>query len=523
MAELLFKRGLHKALSSTTIIDGAFYLTTDSHRLYAGIGSELVDLNKSITTVANVSALTTNNITPAPQDGDFAYAISENVLAVYVGGAWKQINKNTDTKNASLVHTGSGSTLTTTLTDSAGGKVHDTIVFTGTSGITVALDANGNVTIDGVKHSLETAFANNTFSVTLANDANDETNMPESSFALTKGANIGFSESNGNLTISAVDTTNAAATIGANTNGDLTMTITDSAGTTVTATGGEKKLYYKVGSATKTTVYNGNDLNVYTISEIDTKFNQLNAMRYAGTVASDADLASKEATAQNGDTFMVAEGGTYDGRVAKAGDLFIAQGEEDANGVLKSVTWTYVPSGDDAQTDTKYVATADAPDNGGTMTVVDTVDSNTMMKIDLEGDDKIQLDSTVSSIAPGSNNVLATKFSHAAPGAAAIEPTTGSAHNEAISIIVPTDFVIDSTGHVASYKEEQYNLAGFVLSGATVTAPAANKAQIVDTLKRTDGSAAGTSTFTIDASAADNLNVSVSGTTITMKLEWGTF
>ena len=51
MANILFKRGKHSALP-TTAVDGAFYLTTDSHRLYAGIGDELVDLNKYIRTAA---------------------------------------------------------------------------------------------------------------------------------------------------------------------------------------------------------------------------------------------------------------------------------------------------------------------------------------------------------------------------------------------------------------------------------------------------------------------------------------
>jgi hypothetical protein len=63
---------------------------------------------------------------------------------------------------------------------------------------------------------------------------------------------------------------------------------------------------------------------------------------------------------------------------------------------------------------------------------------------------------------------------------------------------------------------------GYQLSGATVSA-AGNVATVVDTLKDTAGDGAGTSTFKIDASASDNLNVTASGTSIVMKLEWGTF
>lgn len=51
-----FKRGLHSALP-TTAQDGVFYLTTDTNRLYVGQGTELVELNKSITTLNSIEAL----------------------------------------------------------------------------------------------------------------------------------------------------------------------------------------------------------------------------------------------------------------------------------------------------------------------------------------------------------------------------------------------------------------------------------------------------------------------------------
>ena len=78
MANILFKRGLHKNLPASAI-DGAFYLTEDTHRLYAGIGTELVDLNKYIVMVNNQNDLPTTNV----QVGDFAYIKDSNILAVY--------------------------------------------------------------------------------------------------------------------------------------------------------------------------------------------------------------------------------------------------------------------------------------------------------------------------------------------------------------------------------------------------------------------------------------------------------
>ena len=52
MANILFKRGEQAALNTLKTnnqgIDGAFYLTEDTHRLYAGIGNKIVDLNQYI-------------------------------------------------------------------------------------------------------------------------------------------------------------------------------------------------------------------------------------------------------------------------------------------------------------------------------------------------------------------------------------------------------------------------------------------------------------------------------------------
>jgi hypothetical protein len=50
MANVMFKRGTHAALKQLqSYVDGCFYLTTDTDRLYvAQSSSELVELNKSI-------------------------------------------------------------------------------------------------------------------------------------------------------------------------------------------------------------------------------------------------------------------------------------------------------------------------------------------------------------------------------------------------------------------------------------------------------------------------------------------
>lgn len=93
MANIAFKRGLAANLPSSAA-DGVFYLTTDSHRLYVGQGTSLVELNRYILEVADTSALPT-----APHEGDFVWVKSGNMLLVCTDPAnttslsrWTQIN-----------------------------------------------------------------------------------------------------------------------------------------------------------------------------------------------------------------------------------------------------------------------------------------------------------------------------------------------------------------------------------------------------------------------------------------------
>lgn len=90
MANILFKRGLQTNLP-TTAVDGVFYLTTDTNRLYVGQGSTMALLNQTVQIVASVSALPTS-----AAKNDFYYCTAENVLAVWDGSKWQQINKNTN-------------------------------------------------------------------------------------------------------------------------------------------------------------------------------------------------------------------------------------------------------------------------------------------------------------------------------------------------------------------------------------------------------------------------------------------
>ena len=115
MANVAFKRGLSANLPVGNAVDGVFYLTTDTNRLYVGNNNkQLVDLNRYIKTVASVSALYPS----AGVDkgglaaGDFVWIADTNMLLVCVNPngqtltqVWTQINPpdtDSDTKVTGL-------------------------------------------------------------------------------------------------------------------------------------------------------------------------------------------------------------------------------------------------------------------------------------------------------------------------------------------------------------------------------------------------------------------------------------
>lgn len=101
MANVMFQRGTQSGFNNlSTYQDGCFYLTTDSHRLYVGTGSNKADLvSQSVITYPNwasIEALSNSSSSSyAPglcSEGQFYYAKAENILCTYSNGKWIQIN-----------------------------------------------------------------------------------------------------------------------------------------------------------------------------------------------------------------------------------------------------------------------------------------------------------------------------------------------------------------------------------------------------------------------------------------------
>lgn len=98
MANVSFKRGLQADLPNSNIVDGAFYLTTDTNRLYVGGANDKLELlNQSIKFYTYDDVFRENSTVPKVE-GQFYYLSDKNILCTFAktkthpDGEWVQIN-----------------------------------------------------------------------------------------------------------------------------------------------------------------------------------------------------------------------------------------------------------------------------------------------------------------------------------------------------------------------------------------------------------------------------------------------
>ena len=224
MANVLFKRGLENVLMGlSTYTDGCFYLTEDTHRLYVGQGTALVPVNEGVITVANIASLPATGIT-----GSFYYATAENILCVYNGKTWVQVNANTDTyykvtdiklekttdttnKKISLI-----SKITMKKYDNSSGAEIEIANSELTVSSTAIEITNSDFTalIEGASVGLTHALTDKTFTLKNEGAGADATKIAE----LVAGANVTFTASSNGIVISSTDT-NTTYTLTASANG----------------------------------------------------------------------------------------------------------------------------------------------------------------------------------------------------------------------------------------------------------------------------------------------------------------
>ena len=414
MANVKFLKGNQSSFNSLTeFIDGAFYLTTDTDRLYfAQSETECVPLNQFIRTVTwdQFNALTTTQVAK----GDYYYVPEKNILAVCKDNnttlTWTQLNpdSNDNTTFNEINFGGSVADNTVTITETlkeynaiagaqTGNKVVGNLKLKGTNGIALTTentDKSTTITVEGDTYSLssnmndaqqyEAGKAYNVGDIIVLNGQYQRCKTPvasdnntsaaaivgsfeplnagislvsangqeSSTFGFKKGDNVTIGQTDGQITISATDTTlkENGLNISNNATQGFDIKVSDTSNTVV---GGTLDPVIKVGSTGNSSVHfvSGEaNLPVYTTSEIDSKFKGLNGMTYKGTIGG-AVATLPESNVSSGDTYMVASASFEAGSInAKNGDLLIAVGEEGADGYIPSneITWTHVPYGDDS-------------------------------------------------------------------------------------------------------------------------------------------------------------------------------
>lgn len=375
-----------------TAIEGAFYLTTDTHRLYIGrkvtttTGSYEAgkiypeEVSTGISIVKDTGSLT--DVAAEAHDGDFYYIQENNILAVYEGGQWVQINAPTgiDKINTGVTRPSGNTTdaiVTTEIATQAGTKTGK-LKFVAGSNVQLTPGTTDQTNTEYDIGSMTISATDTTYTIgstTSSTNGNAKIGLKknggsslESGAVVIKGSSTTgetvnvTSDSSGNIVVSGPKFSNIGyeATTGTNSNYGITTTLnyTDGAGSSKTVTGSiDPQISYGQNGSAKSTAHfiqSGSnqpiiaDLNVYTKAQADTAISNAitsqlataNAMTYKGTVTSAADLKTKiiaNGGAHNGDVYKVGaleQTFSVDGVNVQTGDLIILTGEE-TNGQIQ--------------------------------------------------------------------------------------------------------------------------------------------------------------------------------------------
>lgn len=586
MANVKFLKGTQSNFNKlSTFTDGAFYLTTDTDRLYfAQSSNECVPLNQFIRTVTweQFNALTTTQVAK----GDYYYVPEKNILAVCKDNnatlTWTQLNPDTN-DNTSFNEINFGSSVadnTVTITETlkevnkiSGDQTGNTLVgnlkLKGTNGIALTTENTAKsttITVEGDTYSLSADMNNarqyeagkayhvgdiivingkyqrckaevsaeqnksaaaivGSFEPLNAGISLVSANGQESStFGFKAGDNVTIGQTDGQITVSATDTTlkENGFTVSNNATQGFDIKVSDTSNTVV---GGTLDPVIKVGSSGSSSVHfvNGEaNLPVYTTSEIDSKFKGLNGMTYKGTVGTGALPNLPTSNVSSGDTYMVAADGTVNSQSVKNGDLFIATGVEGADGYIPSdgITWTYVPSGDDSFQNSTYEGNATP---GSNKWGIKEVSGSSVGDIQLVAGTNMSISSKLGGPNGNSTAAMITTINHGSVGAASVTETTDATGDDTApkaTITAVTGIGRDSNGHVASVTTKQFNI-----QDTTYTLGAEVKDKKIVT-KLTDSN--NTPQVVKYGVTSSSLNVTTTAAatndvTVNVELEWGSF
>ena len=366
-------------------INGSFYLTNDSHRLYIGAESDshageftLYPVNEGVETVENLNILLSydwDDDAKKAATGRFYYLREENILAIFNGQHFVQINVDTDTSIKNVEFTGTKAqgeeSIDIKQVITWGGLSNEAmsrIQLVTDNGLTcqteMLADKNGKrypkITLSGDTYSFS--------QVNIPEDANEFTLKLDSKSGVDTGdplkfvgkGGIHFSmDSDGNIIVSSDDTQILEDSLKVeNTATGLKISLTDSKGiNTSTAYWSPYIMYGKAedeAGRSKAQFSSGTArLNIYTADEIDQLLKDLNGMTYKGTVGDAGSYANnviyngipggqvirdgQEVSCRIGDMLVLAEGKTINNQKYAPGTIIICRsssGVENINGEI---------------------------------------------------------------------------------------------------------------------------------------------------------------------------------------------
>lgn len=533
MANVGFKLGTQASVDTllktpgTSVVEGSFYLTSDTHRLYIGqkattdaANAQLFPVNEGVITVANIADLpTVSGDDASVYAGRFYYVTNGNILCVYNGKSWVQINTNTDTTINSHSYSISGGTITDKIGLSNGGSKDASFTVAGANGVQIT-GTGTMLTITGDKYTLSSSVADNKATVKLdsANTTND------TSVVIAGGSNVTVTQdsSTKEVTIASNDTkltklTGAAAAEG------FTISGTNSNGGAVNgANAATINPQIKVGKTTQSTVkfVNGTaTLDVYSSKDIDDKMKALNAMVYKGTLGTDGTVkALPTSNISIGDTYLVSTAVTINEHTVYPGSLVIARGTEDASGFITTATlvWDIVESTQDSDTHYSFQSIT-----GGVKLHASTGGDVGQLVINGGTDVSVSTEKTDSTA-----NQTLTLNHKAVTRADSTDTALTQTKNASTDVTVVTGVTTSSTGHITSVKTRKVTLvdSNTKLSSLTNTVAAANNvATVTSTVKGTLGAGGETSAAGTLKIGSSTMSVTAATGQVNIDLTWGTF
>lgn len=547
---------LEKYISgSSTAAEGTFYLTNDTHRLYVGTSlGTAVPVNEGVITVSNLDAL--QHVSAHP--GEFYYVRTGNILCVYDGKQWVQINNNTNTYVKA----------TDTVVSLADQVATITTKYTMSDGTTPISDSWNLAVADGVKVSIDAA----TDKVILTGVVNDGFGVSAASDIATVTLRDSF---NNEKTFKVKTGNTNTMTVGASAEGDaVVLNVKNMANTglkvTPEATGfrvGVTDIMgtqsdvinpsIKVGASSDDTKHktfnfvNGTaTLPIYTKEEIDDIKLALNAMTYRGLVGTSASSTDpkrvikawatvKAGSAEIGDTYLFAEQVTDGSNVYSKGTMAIARGVE-TNGVIPAgnVIWDFVES--TVNTDTKYELNNQATVAGtaGFVQLVGKLGGITESgkKVFFEDGTAIKASVTVDNdghahISFAHEGITASETTGTVTQGVATYASSNDKSEKATTITAIESITVNAQGHVTNFKTNTITLkdTNAVINSVGMSVGAADAAKevvLTSSVQLKDG--AGT-TMTAKTGTlkmkSDTLvfNQVDSGKTLGIDLVWGSF